>query len=135
MKSRNEFLEWKTVHQNLYGTPVMPVHQAIADGKCMILDIDVQGAGEVFRLFPSAVGVFITAPDMIELERRLRLRGSDSEDVIRVRLANAAKELSLASLFTHLIVNDDLDTAAESFVQIVRETCCAENEPGTPERA
>jgi guanylate kinase len=106
------FLEWKEVHGNLYGTPAGPVMKAISDGRLMILDIDVQGAAEVFSRFSHAVGVFISAPDERVLEQRLRSRGTDSEESIRTRLENARQEMQQASLFRYHVVNDDLDRAA-----------------------
>ncbi|MEW6352066.1 MAG: guanylate kinase [Thermodesulfobacteriota bacterium] len=114
-------LEWKEVHGNLYGTPVEPVVAALAQGRHMILDLDVEGAKEVFRKIPSSVGIFIKAPDMAELERRLRARGSDSEESISTRLVNAQKELQAEPLFAYTVVNHDLDDAVEELSSIITQ--------------
>jgi guanylate kinase len=116
-----EFLEWKQVHGNRYGTPAGPVAEALRVGKRMLLDIDVQGAAEVFRRFPEAVGIFILAPGLEELERRLRTRGTDSEASIETRLRNAREELEAADSFAHRVVNDRLDRATEELARIIEE--------------
>ena len=118
-------LEWKEVHGNLYGTPAAPVTAALEQGSNMLLDLDVEGAQEVFRRVPSSVGIFITAPDLAELERRLRTRGSDSEESIRTRMSNAREELERAPLFTYRIVNDDVDDAVSALSAIItKESLC-----------
>ncbi len=116
------FLEWKEVHGNRYGTPAQPVKSAIESGRCMILDIDVQGALQVFEKIDESVGIFITVPDMDVLGKRLRQRGSDSEESIRTRLRNASREIELGGNYRYRIVNDDLDAAvAEMAAVITRE--------------
>jgi guanylate kinase len=119
MIKRGSFLEWKEVHGNLYGTLAPPVLLALARGQSMIMDIDVQGALDVFRNFSSAVGIFIAPPDMETLEQRLRSRGTDSEDAIRLRLENALAEAKLASKFYYILVNDDLETAVLNLTSII----------------
>lgn len=121
MIKNNEFLEWKEVHGNLYGTPAAFVTDAVKQGKKVILDIDVEGAREVFRKFGEAVGIFITVPSMEVLEQRLRARGTDSEASIRIRMLNAAHELELAPLFRYQVVNDDLGSAVEKLAGILKE--------------
>lgn len=121
MVESNDFLEWKEVHGNMYGSPKEPVVRALAENKSMILDIDVQGAEEVFAEVPNSVGIFITVPDMDLLEQRLRSRGTDSEDTIRIRLANAGQELKAAHMFSYCIINDDLDRAVAELAVIIRK--------------
>jgi guanylate kinase len=121
MVETGEFIEWKLVHGAMYGTPAGPVRKAIETGQRMILDIDVEGAKEVFRAVPNAVGIFICAPDMMTLEKRLRLRGTDSEESIATRLANARRETEMASTFRYQIVNDDLDKAVSDLASIIRK--------------
>jgi guanylate kinase len=121
MIKNDEFLEWKEVHGNLYGTPANFVAQAVEKGRSVILDIDVEGAREVFRKFNGAVGIFITVPTMEDLEKRLRNRGTDSEASIRIRMLNAANELQLAPMFRYQIVNDDLEVAVKDLSSILRE--------------
>jgi guanylate kinase len=121
MVERDEFLEWKEVHGNLYGTPAAPVKECLASARCMILDIDVQGAKEIFKKVPAAVGIFITAPSMAVLQQRLVLRGTDSEESIRTRMVNAAHEIGQAGMFKYHIINDDLEKAVENLAAIVRK--------------
>jgi guanylate kinase len=127
MIEQGRFLEWKEVHGNLYGTPVEPVNQALQSGRRMILDIDVEGAKEIFRKIPDAVGIFITAPNLGILEERLRLRGTDSDQSIRTRLGNAAKEMESAPIFRYQILNDDLERAADELAAIIRKEWAANN--------
>lgn len=115
------FLEWKEVHGHLYGTHAHPVIEACESGKRMILDIDVEGAKEVFKSIRKSVGIFILPPDMKTLEKRLRLRGTDSEETIQLRIANAAGEMHAAPAFTYSVVNDDLDRAVEELASIIRK--------------
>jgi len=121
MIAEGRFLEWKAVHGNLYGTPAGPIEQAIASGRSIILDIDVEGAKEVFARMPTAVGIFISAPNLEVLEERLRRRGTDSEDSIRLRMRNAAIEMESAGIFRHRIVNADLTAAVEYLATIIRQ--------------
>jgi len=118
---RNEgFLEFKEVHGNLYGTPAKPVQEVLERGKAMILDIDVMGAQEVFKRIPEAVGVFINAPSLEELERRLRARGTDSEESIRTRMKNATREIELGSTFQYQVVNNELEQAVQDLASIIK---------------
>jgi guanylate kinase len=119
MIQRDEFLEWKEVHGNLYGTPVAPVAECLASARRMILDIDVEGAKEVFKKVPGAVGIFITAPAMAVLEQRLRLRGTDSEESVRTRMVNASHEMEQVGMFKYQIINDDLEKAVEELAGII----------------
>ena len=119
----DEFLEWKKVHGNYYGTPRGPVTQALAAGRKMILDIDVQGAMDVFSRVPGAIGIFVTVSDLSVLEDRLRKRGTDSEEAIRLRIANAAIEIKAAEKFDYSIINDDLGLAVRDLTRIISEAC------------
>ncbi|MBI5248399.1 MAG: guanylate kinase [Desulfomonile tiedjei] len=121
MIKNNEFLEWKEVHGNLYGTPAAFVSEAVDSGRSVILDIDVEGAREVFSKFKGAVGIFITVPNMAVLEERLRSRGTDSEASIRIRMINAGHEMELAPVFRYQVVNDRLDNAVEELASILNE--------------
>jgi guanylate kinase len=120
MIEHDEFLEWKEVHGNLYGTPAGPVRDVIEKGGCMILDIDVQGAREVFKNADSAVGIFINAPDLETLVERLQRRGTDTEESIATRMGNARLEIAARDLFRHQIMNDDLEKATEKLASIIR---------------
>lgn len=121
MAKAGEFLEWKNVHGNLYGTPDRPVREILENGGRMIMDIDVEGAREVFRKIPEAVGIFVNAPSLAELERRLRKRKTDSDDSIRVRMLNAHHEISMAHFFKYNIVNDELERTVRDIAEIIRK--------------
>jgi guanylate kinase len=121
MIDRDDFLEWKEVHGNLYGTPAGPVREAVSRGRRIILDIDVQGAKEVFAKVHNAVGIFISAVSMKVLEHRLRMRGTDSEESIRTRLLNAETEMKMAGMFTYHVVNDELERAVQELTDIIRK--------------
>ena len=110
-RAAGEFAEWAEVHGNLYGTPLAPVEAMLAEGRDVLFDIDVQGAAQLKLNLEAATFIFILPPSMEELERRLRLRGQDDEDVIERRLANARRELREAAWYDALVVNDDLDGA------------------------
>ena len=120
MIMNGDFIEWKVVHGNMYGTPAGPISEAISKGQRMILDIDVEGAKEVFKRFSDAVGIFVNAPDFATLEKRLRLRDTDSEESIRTRLNNARQEAENASIFRYQIINDDLEKAVDDLASIIR---------------
>lgn len=121
MAASEELLEWKEVHGNLYGTPWKPVCDALESGRRMILDIDVQGAEEVFRKVPSAVGIFIGVPDLHTLEERLRRRGTETEASIRTRIANAVHEMARDGSFAYHIINDDLETAVKELTAVIED--------------
>jgi guanylate kinase len=124
MVDSGEFLEWAEVHGNFYGTSVAAVRTEMEFGRDVILDIDVQGAARIRRDFPDAVTVFIMPPSMEELEKRLRGRGTDSEDVIAGRMENAAKEIRRVREYDFTIINDDLDRAASELVSIFVASRC-----------
>lgn len=121
MIAHDDFLEFKEVHGNLYGTPAKPVKEAIELGGAMILDIDVMGAQEVFKRVPNAVSIFVNAPSSEELEKRLRARGTDSEESIHTRMNNAVREIEWGGTFQYQVVNDDLDRAVEELASIIRK--------------
>ena len=110
-RASGDFAEWAEVHGNLYGTPLAPVREMLAQGRDILFDIDVQGAAQLKLNLEGACFIFILPPSMAELERRLRLRGQDDEAVIARRLANARSELREAAWYDALVVNDDLDAA------------------------
>jgi guanylate kinase len=115
------FVEWAEVHGNLYGTSVAEIERARSTPGCrgMIFDIDFQGARQIRAKVHDAVGVFILPPSMQELERRLRGRASDAEEVIQRRFQAAKREIDHYALFDYVIVNDDLTTAFEHLGSIV----------------
>ena len=120
MRDRDDFLEWAEVHGNFYGTSRRWLEQRMAAGQDTLLEIDWQGARQVRRLFPDAVGVFILPPSVEELERRLRGRGQDADAVIRRRVAAALGEMEHVGEFDFVIINNDLQLALEELVTVVR---------------
>ncbi|MBE6480561.1 MAG: guanylate kinase [Olsenella sp.] len=110
------FLEWANVHGHRYGTLMREVTSRLERGQSLVLEIDVQGALNVRRAFPDAVLVFVEPPSLEALEARLRARGTEDEESLRLRLANAAGELELADAYDVRIVNDDLDVAVGDFL-------------------
>ena len=109
MIARGEFLEWAEVFGNYYGTHRGILEEAQAQGKDLVLDIDVQGARQLRSRIPEAVSVFILAPSRQILEQRLRARGEDREDVIERRLRDAAEEIRNYSRYDYILINRDLD--------------------------
>ena len=107
------FAEWAEVHGQRYGTPRATVDEALAAGQIAVFDIDVQGGAQLKELWTAAaVAVFVLPPSMTELERRLRARSTDSDEVIARRLSAARSEIALgAEQYDYIIVNDDLETA------------------------
>jgi guanylate kinase len=122
MAGRGEFLESAEVHGNLYGTSQAWIDARMAEGRDIVLEIDWQGAQQVRRLVPSAVGVFVLPPSLDALRRRLTARGKDSSEVIERRLANAREEIAHVEEFDYVIINQTFDVAVVDLVSIVRAT-------------
>jgi guanylate kinase len=120
MLEQGEFLESAEVHGNHYGTSERWIREQRAAGHDILLEIDWQGAQQVRRVFDDTVGIFILPPSLAELERRMRLRGLDSEEVVRRRLAVAADEMSHASEFDYVIINKDFEEARRDLAAVVR---------------
>lgn len=114
-----EFLEWAHVHGHRYGTLRAEAQRLMDQGRSVVLEIDVQGGINVRRVHPDAVLVFIEPPSAEELERRLRGRGTEDEASIKMRLANATKELGYADSYDVRIVNDDLDRAVAELAHVI----------------
>jgi guanylate kinase len=105
------FLEWAEFAGNLYGTPRNAVEEQLAAGRPVLLEIELEGARQVRHSFPAGFQVFVRPPSFAELERRIRSRGTDSEEAIGRRLQRAQVELAAAEEFDAILVNDDLDQA------------------------
>lgn len=124
MVERGEFVEWAEVHGFMYATPRAPVVEVIQQGGIMILDIDVQGTMRVKEEFPDCVTVFIAPPSLESLEKRLRNRGTDSEELIRQKLQDALREVAKIPGYDYLIINDDLDTAVRQLQAVLEAERC-----------
>jgi guanylate kinase len=120
MLERGEFLESAEVHGNHYGTAEAWIRTQRAAGHDIVLEIDWQGAQQVRRLVADTIGIFVLPPSIAELERRIRGRGQDSEEVVRRRLAVAADEISHAAEFEYVIINNDFEEARRDLIAIVR---------------
>ena len=120
MRGRGDFVEWAEVHGNFYGTSRTSMEQQLATGRDLVLEIDWQGAQQVRQQFKESVGVFILPPSIEELERRLRTRGQDSDDVIQRRVAAALGEMRHVDEFDFVIINRDLAVALEDMMAAVR---------------
>ena len=120
LRDKGEFLEWAEVHSNYYGTSKRWLEEQMRAGRDILLEIDWQGAQQVRKVFPKAVGVFILPPSVEELERRLRGRGTDSEDVISRRVLGARGEMRHVAEFDYVIINENLPAALEDLVAVVR---------------
>ena len=120
MVGRNEFLEWAHVFGNRSGTPRGPVEKALADGRDVLFDIDWQGAQQLYQQAGGdVVRVFIFPPSLEELERRLRARGTDTNEVIDGRMARAGAEISHWDGYDYVLVNDDVDQCFEKVKAIL----------------
>ncbi len=119
MVEHGDFAEWANVHGHRYGTPREFVDRAFAEGKIMILEIDVQGAFQLKKNYPDdAVLVFVAPPSRIETERRLRTRAVNTEDDIALRLDNAAEEIKHAKAFDYIVFNYKIEDAITDVVAI-----------------
>jgi guanylate kinase len=115
MRDAGEFIESAEVHGNLYGTPRLPVEEAINAGRWMVLDIDVEGHRQVKALMPEAVSFFVRAGSLETYEARLRARGTESDRQIAIRMDAVRRELASATSYDYQIVNDDLEQAARTW--------------------
>lgn len=117
-------IEWNEVHGNYYGTPKSFVEQTLAEGNRVLFDLDVFGKVNFDKVYPDATGILILPPSEEELEKRLRGRGTDSEEVIQLRLHNAKKEMEFAKTqgkYEYVIINDDLQRAANELREILKK--------------
>lgn len=114
-----KWAEWALVHGNYYGTSADFLDKGLADGRDILLDIDVQGTRQILEHYSNSVAIFILPPSLEVLQQRLEARGTDSAESIAVRLKNAEKEMSQQDLYHHLIVNDQLSKAVPELISII----------------
>lgn len=124
LKDSGELLEWAEVFGNFYGTARAVLEKARRRGHDLILDIDVQGAGQLREKLPGAVTVFILPPSRKELEARLRNRSSDPDEVIERRLKDASREVRNYKQYDYILVNDKLETSFEKLRGILLAERC-----------
>ena len=116
----DELLEYAEFVGNYYGTPLANVEKLRNEGKNVLLEIEVEGAGKVQKKCPDALSIFIIPPSMDELERRIRNRKTEPEEIVQQRLAKAAKEMQMLGQYKYVICNDDIDLAAELISTIIK---------------
>ena len=120
MRNERKLIEYAQYVNNYYGTPKEYVEQKMAEGKDVILEIEIQGALKVKKRFPDALLLFVTPPSAEELRRRLVGRGTETLEVINARLARAAEEASGMEAYDYLLINDDLDRCVEEMHQLLQ---------------
>ena len=119
------FVEWAEVHGEFYGTDGQQVDKWLAEGKDVLLDIDIQGARQVRCAYPAAVTIFILPPSMEVLKERLESRGTESEEQVAIRLGAAQREILEAPWYDYLVLNEILHEAIADFNAILRACRCA----------
>lgn len=124
MTENDEFLEWAQFCENFYGTPKAPVISTLDKGNDVILEIEIQGAMQVKKNFPESILIFIAPPSIDELHSRLRGRGTESDDVINLRVGTAKSELKVAGKYNYIIVNDSVDNAVEKVISVINAERC-----------
>jgi len=120
----DELLEWANYTGTYYGTPRQFVMDALSVGQVVLLEIDLAGARQIRQNYPQAIFMFVAPPSWTELERRLRDRGSDSEEQMQARLAKAKLEVAAENEFDHVIVNDNLLLAVDDLVDYLGSALC-----------
>lgn len=124
MRAKNALLESAEYCGNFYGTPRAPIEAWLEEGYDVFLEIEVQGGAQVQKLEPDSVGIFILPPSIEELARRLRGRGTETEDVVQNRLAAAKRELCAAEHYAYAVVNDTVEAAIEKIDWILGAERC-----------
>lgn len=113
------FLEYAEYNGNFYGTPEAPIRRLLNEGKNVMLEIEVQGAEKVMDHRSDVVSIFITTPSYTELERRLRGRGTEPEEVIQKRMKTSQYELSRAFRYQYIVLNDEVEKAVDRIITII----------------
>lgn len=124
MVQQGELLEHAEYVNNGYGTPKAFVEERLAEGMNVVLDIEIQGARQVYEKMPDAVRIFLIPPSLEELRRRLESRGTETQEVIEGRLARARQEYEEARFYQYIVVNEEVDKAAAEFLAIVTAEHC-----------
>jgi len=119
LRNQGEFAEWAKVHDYFYGTPKKPLERCVRAGRDILLDIDVQGARRIKKAYPQAVSIFLLPPSFRELKRRLAARGTDGQEIIRRRLANAQGEIGEIIHYDYFVVNREVKEAVRGLSAIV----------------
>jgi guanylate kinase len=120
---RGRWAEWAEVHDNYYGTCANLLDRGLNGGQDILLDIDVQGMHQILERYPAGITVFIMPPSLETLRSRLETRGTDSPEVIAVRLKNAQEEMAQKDRYRHVIINDQLAHATAELIGIFEKYC------------
>jgi guanylate kinase len=118
--SENGFLEYVKYGVNYYGTPKKAIEEMVDSGKTVILKIEVEGAGNVRKIYPDAVSIFIMPPSFTELSRRLKNRGTETQEDICRRLKIAEDEMQRAKEYNYVVINDDLSVCVNDVLSIIK---------------
>lgn len=113
------FAEHFRVHLYRYGTPRKPLEQTLANGGVMVLDVDVQGAKKLKEEYPDAITIFVLPPSVEKLRGRLKRRGTETKEQLRVRFETAIREMKLWNRFEYAVINDDLNSAVQQVLYII----------------
>lgn len=124
MIQNHELLEWAQVYGNYYGTPLQKIRETLQKGTDVLLEIDTQGARKVMQQFPEGVFIFLLPPSLKELERRLKGRGTESDEALQRRLAAARAEIQTGETYRYVVVNDKPEIAAQKMQAILQAERC-----------
>ena len=120
MIEQNLFLEWAQFAGNYYGTPLSSVDEKIKEGITVLLEIEVEGAKQIKEKYPNSMSIFLLPPDLLELERRIRNRGTEKEDAIQKRLSRANYEISASNQFDFSLTNDNVNETAKKIIKLIK---------------
>ena len=120
MIDNDELLEWAEFVGNYYGTPKKYVDQLLLEGKNVLLEIEVQGALQVMKQRSDALTIFLVPPSMEELERRIRGRRTEAEEIVQQRLSKASREIATKDQYQHVVINDEVMNAKNKIVSIIK---------------
>ena len=127
MEFLSAFLEWAEVYGNYYGTPIKKIQERLSEGWDVLLEIDVQGALHVMEKCPEGVFIFLLPPSLEELEKRIRGRGTETEESLAKRLGSAKKEISIGRQYKYAVVNDTVENAVTKIKEILAAEHCRTN--------
>ena len=124
MAENGELLEWAEYVNNYYGTPLRPIEENIKRGKCVILEIEVKGAGQIREMKPEAIHVFVAPKSFEDLKKRIRGRNTESEEVLETRMNTAREEYKRIKDYDYIVINDDLERAVSELDAIITAALC-----------
>ena len=120
MIEQNLFLEWAQFAGNYYGTPLSSVNKKIKQGFTVLLEIEVEGAKQIKEKFPNSLSIFLLPPNIPELERRIRNRGTEKEEAIKKRLLRANYEISVSNQFDFALTNLNVNETAKKIIKLIK---------------